>query len=467
MPEPGLLTSKVRTYMESLSPAARAMLVRSLRAAGHADLPSEIILKAVEGLELAEEAERHVAAGAEPWSSRLERAFFAPVEPFFVDETPPTPALGRIPRRRLSDIWNWIRRDLASAAWERALAADPLDATADAAPIARKLRREVAAVMVELLREIGADPKARQKLAGHLGGEPSFRAMSDIAYVLQNEAAFANLLGQLPHNITAFDVAEPSRLTEVVRTSLDQGLLGADWIAVAVSTRAANPAVLAHLACRLAATSDPRLIATSRYAPLVDAVIARIELHAAQAAARGNDAASREGFLADLRAYHELTRNFELTLPVESVSSWFRRLGAARGAMSQTVSKQLEAAPGLVRRCLRVESHDGWSGRFDEAGFADAEFAVRVTLEARLAVDSLAVNELAVRTRKQVENTLELIVNRLMNELKTPTVHDRSVLIEAVDGAIRLSALVFGEDYAAVLRKSRDLGVAKPARAAG
>lgn len=466
MPEPGLLTSKVRTYMESLSPAARAMLVRSLRASGHTDLPSEIILKAVEGLELAEEAERRETVDLVPWSSRLERAFFAPLEPFLVHDDPAAPSLGRISRRRLPDIWNWIRRDLASAAWERALAADPLDVEADAAPIARKLRREVVTLLVDTLREVGVEPKARQRLVGHLGGELAWRCLSEAAYVLQNEAAFANLLGQIPHAVTAFDVAEPSRLSEVVRVSLDQGLISADWIAAAIATRAANPAVLAHLACRLAGTNDPRLIASSRYAPFVDAVIGRIELHVAQAAARGVDAASREAYLADLRAYHELTRNFELMMPVESVSAWFRRLGAARGAMSQTISKQLEAAPGLVRRCLRIDDHDGWSGRFDAAGFADAEFAVRVTLEARLAVDSLAVNELALRARKQVENTLELMVNRLMNELKTPAVHDRSILVEAVDGAIRLCALVFGEDYAAVLRKSRDLGAPKPSRAA-
>lgn len=467
MPEAGLLTSKVRTYMESLSPTARAMLVRTLRASGSLDLPSEIILKAAEGLELADTAASAAPREGDPWSVRLERAFFAPVEPFLVDDDPIDRLPGRLSRHRLPTIWNWIRRDLAAADWERALAADPHDASADATPIARRLRRDVGTAMVAKLRDVGSDPKARQKLVGHLGGEAFFRCLSDLAYVLQNETAFAEFLGRLPRVVTAFDVAEPSRLVDLVRTTVDQAVIANDWIAASILGRTTNPVVLVHLACRLAGTTDPRLLSTGRYTSLVEAVIASIEQHVQRAASRGTDPESREGFLADMRAYHEVTRNFELALPVESVSAWFRRLGAARAAMSEVVSRQLEAAPGLVRRTLRVDNHGGWSDRFDAADFADAEFAVRVTLEARLAVDSLAVNDLALRARKQVESTLELVSDRLMAALKSPTVHDRSVLVEAVDGAIRLCGLVFGEDYAATLRKSRDLVVQKPSRAAG
>ncbi|MCE1235109.1 MAG: hypothetical protein LWW93_02010 [Hyphomicrobiales bacterium] len=467
MPEPGILTSKVRSYMESLSPTARAMLVRTLRAAGHVDLPSEVILKAAEGLDLGGDVKVRGACAVDPWSARLERAFFDPVAPFLVDDDPIGPSFGRISRRRLTALWNWIHRDLAAAAWERALAADPFDVDADARPIGRTFRAEVAPLLVDRLREVSSDPKARQKLSGHLGGEAAFRALSDIGYILQNEAAFADLFAQVPSAVTAFDVADSSRFVDAVRVASERGRLSGDWIAAVIATRAANPIVLVLLACRLAGATDPRIVASGRSAAFVEAVIARIEQHAAQAAARGDDEASRRAFLSDLRAYHDLTRNFELALPVESVSAWFRRLGAARRAMSDVVARQLEAAPGLVRRALRVDNNGGWAGRFDATGFADAEFAVRVTLEARLAVDSLAVNELALRARKQVESTLELVSNRLMDELKSPHAHDRDVLLAAVDGAIRLCGLVFGEDYAAVLRKSRDNGVAKQARAAG
>ena len=472
MPDAGLVTSKVRAYMESLSPTARSMLIRSLRnSQAEGDLPNDLILAAVEGLAVVDDpvvvAPSRRAAG-EPWSARLEAAFFAPLAPFLADDAPPTHTTGRIAASSLPVIWTWIRRDVASDDYERAIAADPYDAEADAAPIARKFRREVAARIVDVLRDAGAEPKTRQKLVGQLGGEPVYRDLVDAAYVLQNEAAFANLFGQLPSNVTAFDVADQSRVVEVVRASLDQVQMSAEWIAAAVLARTANPVVCASLATRLAGSADPRLVASSRYGILVEAVIGRLERCAALAQSRGSDLAARNRLIGDLRSYHDISKNLNMLMAVDAVPAWMRRIGAAKVTMSDAVTRWMEPAPGLVRRALRVETTGGdFAGRFDPASYEDAEFAVRLSIEARLAVESLAVNELAGRTRKQVETTLEVVSSKLMADLKSSQSLDKRMLVDAVDAAIRLSALVFGEDYAAVMRKSRDNVATKTVRATG
>ncbi len=472
MPEAGLVTSKVRAYMESLSPTARSMLIRSLRASqAEGDLPNEIILAAVQGLDLVEEpsvARRTRETAGQPWSARLEAAFFAPVTPFVTEDSCSVHHTGRIAAASLPTIWTWIRRDIASEDYERAIAADPYDGEADVTPTVRKLRREVMVRVVDLLRDAGADPKVRQKLAGQLGGDPVYRDLIDVAYVLQNEAAFANLFGQLPSNITSFDVAEPSRLAEVVRASLDQVQMTSEWIGATLLARTANPVVVATLATRLAGGTDPRLVASSRYGALVEVVIAHLERLATLSQGRAGDPTSRNRFLADVRTYHDISRNLALLMPVEAVPAWMRRIGAAKVTMSEAVSRWVEPAPGLVRRALRVETTAGeYIGRWDQATYDDAEFAVRLSLEARLAAESLAVNELVGRTRKQIEQTLEVVSAKLLADLKSSQALDKRTLIEAVDGAIRLSALVFGEDYAAVLRKSRDLFANKATRAAG
>lgn len=472
MPEPGLVTSKVRAYMESLSPAARSMLIRSLRSSqAEGDLPNEVILAAIEGLDILEEpaaTQPRRSSNGMPWSARLEAAFFAPLAPFLADESPATHTTGRIAASSLPVIWTWLRRDIAAEDWERAIAADPYDADADVTPIARKFRREVTARLVDLLRDAGTDPKLRQKLAGQVGGETIYRDLVDTAYVLQNEAAFANLFGQLPANITAFDVADQSRVVEVVRASLDQVQMTAEWIGAAVLSRTANPVVVAALAVRLAGTADPRLVASSRFGILVEVVLGQLERLASLSQTRGNDAASRARFLADVRSYHDITKNLNMLMPVEVVPAWMRRIGAAKVTMSDAVARRIEPAPGLVRRALRVETTGGeFGGRYDPAAYEDADFAVRMSIEARLAAESLAVNELVGRTRKQVETTLEVVSGKLMADLKSSQTIDKRTLVEAIDAAIRLSALVFGEDYAAVMRKSRDLFANKSVRAAG
>ncbi len=469
MPEPGLVTSKVRAYMESLSPAARAMLVRSLRSANaEGDLPSEIILAAVEGLEIADTSDHSDARGpvtpVEPWSSRLEQAFFAPLAPFLTDEEPTGTFSGRIARRALPGLWTWIHRDIACDAWERALAADPYDPEADPTPIARKFRREAMTRVVDTLRDAASDHKHRQKLVGQIGGEVAYRTLVDVAYVIQNEAAFANLFGQLPTNITTFDVAEPCRIADVVRASMEQVQMTVEWIGAAILARTTNPVVAVHLACRLAGSSDPRLVAASRYAGFVDLVLSQIERYAAQAAARGTDPRARTAFFADMRAYHDVCRGIAMVFPVESVSAWFRRIGSAKVVMSDAVTRRIDTAAGLVRRALRVETANGeFAGRFDTDAFDDAEFAVRLSIEARTVAETLAVNEVIARTRKQIENTLEVVSEKLMADLKSGQALDRKVVTDAVDGAIRLAALVFGEDYAAVMRRSRDNWLLKPA----
>jgi hypothetical protein len=472
MPEPGLLTSKVRAYMETLSPTARAMLLRSLRAsAAQGDLPNDIILAAAEGLEVDDSSTRtkHVAQPVgEPWSLRLEQAFFAPLGPFLVEEEVSPHLVGRIARSHLEPIWNWIRRDAAPGEVDTALAADPYDASADPAPIARRLRRDALDRVVEVLRTAGVDPRARQRLIGQLGGEPIYRSLVDAAYVLKNDAAFANLFAQLPSNITVFDMAEPSRIAEVVRASIEQVQMTLDWITAAILARTNNPVVVAHLACRLAGTADPRLVASSRYGALVEGLISVIERYAASAKGRGTDALSRTRFFADLRGYHDASRSLGHLFVIEDVSAWFRRLGAARVTMSDAVSKRIETAPGLVRRALRAEGGNGnFGGRFDPAAVEDAEFAVRLSIEARLASETLAVNEVVMRIRKQIETTFEHVSAKLFEELKASPSLDRGALFQAADAAIRIASLIFGDDYAAVLRKTRDNCLQKPAKATG
>ena len=481
MPDQGQLSSKVRAYMEALSPNARSMLARAMQNGqqrGEGSAPHEAILKAVAELEpglfparppvapvaAAAPGERAVEpdAPAEPWEDQLRQAIFLPVNAFTCDAALPMKQPGRIYRESLAAIWIWLKRDLAPALVGAALEAGGRGNLMDAATVARRLRRDLTPLIIEALRQADADSKMWRRLAGLLGGDMILSDLGDVAYVFQREAALANFVGQLPRVVSCPDPGDPSPILDLVRRCLEETQVDPSYLAVLMIPRAGSAAVVGALAMRLAGTNDPRLVQTSPYARIIDTVISEVELWVSRVDAHLANRLQRPQVIDDLRNYHDLVRQLDLAISPNEVPVWFRRLGAARKRMSDVLTRELEPLPGVIRRATRVESLGGqFGGRFDQDACEDAEFGVRLLAEARLALDSLALNELVPKTRKQVEQTLEVITNKLMSDYKSGAAFDRDSLLKAIDGAIRMCAVAFGEDYAGLLRKSRDLAVNK------
>lgn len=479
------MSAKVKAYMESLSPAARSLVQRAIQNAGSRGedaATAEAILAAM-GVQLAEPPRRHVPgfgrgpaqagqsvpargpspdrrpAGSDaaqaPWRVRLEQAVLAPVMPLAIDVHLPVKQSGRIARPAIDAIWTWIARDVAHAEVEAA-AAHPADPAADPGPAARALRHAVLPLVLERLRQSETDPKAWQRLNAHLGGETVSRELRDVIYVLQRDTQFAALAAQLPPAI-AGTVAESPQLVATIRNAVEQAHVDAGFVGAVLLPRLSGAWLLAPLALRLAGSHDPRLVFNSRYARLIDIALSEAERIVALAQARVPDRRERMRAGQLLRDFHDLLRNMQFAFEIETVPTWFKRIGAARRDLSDLAGKEIEQAPGLIRRALRVESLSGaFGGGFDPDTLDDAEFAVRLLLDARIASDNLALNDLLGRTRRQVEQTLEVVQARLMTEWKSNRSIDRDSLAGAVDGVIRLCGLVFGEDYAAVLRKGRD-----------
>eukprot|EP01037_Dinobryon_pediforme_P022977 gene22978-24299_t len=202
---------------------------------------------------------------------------------------------------------------------------------------------------------------------------------------------------------------------------------------------------------------------------MVDTVISEVELWVARAEAHIGVPLERYKVIDDIRAYHDLFRQLVLAVPPDNPPGWHRRLGEARRRMSDIVGREIEQLPGLIRRVTRVDALAARANSgFDQAAGADAEFGAKLLVEARVAIDSLALNDLVTKSRRGVEQTLEVTFEKLLADYKSKASLDREMLLRALDCTIRMSATVFGEDYAALLRKSRDLAVQKAqAKAAG
>lgn len=489
MPDQGLLSSKVRAYMEALSPQARAMVLRAARLSLEHGGASDVLLRAAEGLEIddaappmreAAFAPRPAAAGAvsvpaaaatveaaEPaglaWRDRVDQRFWAALDPFLVEHPGPVKQTGRIARASAERIGIWLMRDVAGAEFAAAYAEDPRDPAADPGRCVERLRRGVVGRILAVVREAEDDPKTWQRFVAHLGGERIVADLRDVIQVFQRDAALTAFAEQLPRLITALDLDDTGTVQTAVRAFAKTEGVDLAFAAALILARVNQPHLLALAAVRLTANGDARAVAAGRYSRFVDFLIAELERRAAVMRQFEAERGRRDRLIEALRDYHDIHRQTLVVLDLDDVPQWHRRLGSLRKDLSALVSRYLEAAPGLIRRALRVESLAGSFGAgFDRELCDDAEFAVQVYVEARAAAESLAVNEVLTRTRRDVERTLELLTERLFAEMKSPQVIDRDALAAACDGAIRLCRLVFGEDYAALLRKNRDLGLGRP-----
>ncbi|MGZ3349481.1 MAG: hypothetical protein ACXU89_11110 [Xanthobacteraceae bacterium] len=109
MTSDGQAVERLRDFLRTLKPEARAMLVAELERgvlSGEESAGNELILQ---------ELRRAIRVESQPASPRMgdaARMFFGPVEPFLIDDAPYHKRAGRISRVSLDPIWEWIGRDL-------------------------------------------------------------------------------------------------------------------------------------------------------------------------------------------------------------------------------------------------------------------------------------------------------------------------------------------------------------------
>src|ERR1700752_169861 len=104
----GLSVDRLRDYLRELKPGARELPMAELergRLRGE-ELPAIGLI-----LQELREAAPHERA-LPPRIGDPQRLFFAPLEPFLIDDRSGRKRLGRVARISLEPIWRWLRTDL-------------------------------------------------------------------------------------------------------------------------------------------------------------------------------------------------------------------------------------------------------------------------------------------------------------------------------------------------------------------
>jgi hypothetical protein len=465
MTSDGSPIERLRNYLRSLSPQARAMLITELERAllcEEETADSELILQ---------ELRRTIREAAQPVPriGDAARRFFVPLEPFLIDGSADHKRPGRLARASLEPIWEWISRDLMPA---------------EAAALSEDIRRALLAQdrlkveqLVHALHERAIDrmsaalaglqpnDKARRRFSVQVGTPRAIEDVTTLVRVLALRDSLAELARRLPHHIRAFEREQIDQVMSLFdmmcgwnlpddpraprRELLLYGL-------VLLTNRLAAPWQLIGIATRAAESDDAARIAATPYAVAINIVLGELEQMVGEL--RSELKAGRPvGLL--LKGMHDASRLFHTEIDLSADSAWSRQLAAIRSAVSNLLTAEIETVPGRVRRLLRPPPAKQIvaGSRLDEIDVHEVEMRVELVGACRLYASELAVSEVALRTYSDLTQYLETGSKILLDALRHADDAECPFRQSQAEAATRLCRIVFGADYAGLLAKAAEV----------
>ena len=326
MTSDGQSVERLRNYLLALKPEARAMLVTELeRGMLHGDeaAGNEFVLQ---------ELRRTIRAAGQPVPriGDAARLFFAPLEPFLIDEGADHKRVGRLARVALEPIWEWIGRDLMPAE-ARALSEDINRAlAADDRTKAELLMRALHERAIQRIRETvdaaAADEKTRRRLVVQVGTPRAFEDVGVLLRVLALRDVLGDLARRLPRHLRTFEGEQIDDVKAVIEAATAQNT--PDHLArkadifhcglVLVMGRLALPWQLIRLATRAAESDQAARVAATPFADAVAIVLSEIECMVSELRV---ELKARRPVTSLLKGIHDAARGLRTELDL-SDSSW-------------------------------------------------------------------------------------------------------------------------------------------------
>jgi hypothetical protein len=463
MASDGPTVERLRDYLRTLGPEARAMLVAELERGllrGEKAAGTDLILQ-----------ELRRAIGTEPPSvspiSDVARLFFAPVEPFLIDDVADHKRLGRIARVSLEPIWDWIGRDLMPAE-AKALSNDVNRSLAHkdhakAEQLVCALQDRTIHHIREITAAVAGDDKARHRLAVQVGTPRALDDVGALAGILSARDLLAELTRRLPNHLRAFERESIDPVKAVLDSAIGQKTpSGRSDVAlyglVLTMGRLASPWQLIRIATRAAESDIAARISETPYSIAVTLVIGEIECLVGELRA---DLKARRPVTSLLKTIHDAARGLRTEIDLSGDSPWSRRLAAIRTDVSNVLKTEIETTPGRVRRLLRPRQAKDIapSSLVDARDVSEAEMLVEFVGACRTYANELAVNEATTRSYSELQVYLESGTKVLLDALRQATELEMPFRQSQMEAAIRFCRIVFGSDYAGLLAKAAEIAV--------
>ena len=467
MTSDGPAVERLRDYLRTLKPEARALLVAELERGvlrGEEVAGGELILQ---------ELRRAIRAAGQPVTriGDAARLFFVPIEPFLIDDAADHKRVGRIARVSLAPIWQWIGRDLmpaeAKAFGEDVDRALSNDDRAKAEQLIRALHERAILRIRETVAAVSSDDKARRRLAVQVGSPRALEDLGTLAGILACRDVLTNLTRRLPNQMRAFEREQIELVKTLLEGATAQKAPGtaatnkADiflYGLILVIGRLATPWQLIRIATRAAESDDAVRIAETPFGAAVSIVLGEVE---SMASDLRTELKARRPVTSLLKAIHDAARGVHTEMDLSVDSPWSRQLAAIRTEVSNMLKPEIETTPGRVRRLLRPRSAKEIApgSLLDALDVSEVEMLVEFVGACRNYASELAVNEVTMRSYSELQLYLETTAKVLLDALRNAGDIDRPFRQSQMEAAVRFCRTVFGADYAGLLAKAAEIAV--------
>ncbi|ALK10105.1 hypothetical protein [Blastochloris viridis] len=457
MAQPRNAIDKLRSYLENLTPEARALVVEKLeREAAAGDDTATIVLQELRGTAASP------AEAPQPRITSPQQLFFLPVEPFLADEVSPTKIRGVIPRACLEPIWTWLSRDVLPAdikAFTVAVATtlQPGD-EASALRIAKSFQDHTIIRIRAALTAAARDEVAARKLSAQLGSQREVEELRDVLAILCARDALGAIGGRLPTSIKNLSDQNLDAARAVFNGSMARHPDVLPYALALLMRRLAQPWQIVRVAIKAAETDVAAKIAETPFAAAVELAFADLDRKVAllKALMKRRDFSALAPVVKDI---HDDARGFRTELDLRGDSAWSRRLAAIRKDIAALLSTEIAACSTDIRRLLKMRTRKEAASEpaVSAADVATAEEAIDLLLLCRTYAGEIALNEATQRATSELNALLDTGTATLIDGLRVASDVEKPFRRSQLDAAIQLSGRVFGPGYAQTLTRAVDL----------
>ncbi len=450
-------TERLRDYLAQLPPQAQALLMREFERTierGEDTAVATFVLG---------ELRKVVRGSDEDTAPRTEdpaRALFQPLEPFLIEGNASVRP-GQIRRTSLLAIWQWLQRDGAPEdmrAFVTMLAQNAR--TLSASDFAKQVRHFQLKAAEAVDRIVAAGNDNHRALA-RVGPPSVAEDLPVIGAILKASEAFEALNARLPSFVRVFGESQIASISGVLNVPSLQTRQLLPFALSLVMSRLAAPWQIVRLSISVAGSDDEIRVAGTPYGVAVTIAIhdlARIGSNLRADIKRGHF----ENIAEYLKTVHDGVRGLRTEIDIRTDSSWGRQLASIRVDISNALQTEIDSVPGRVRRLLRQRPDKDISAstRIDQLEVDETAALIDFVAVCRTYASELAINEVTLRTFSDLQHYVEHSTEALVESLRGGDSKVRAFRQMQVQAAIRFCEVLFGHDYASLMRRAAESALA-------